>query len=219
MTAPRGDSGFTLIEALIASILTLVVLIMGYEILNSTTSSATAVSNRSLNEIEARNALTAVEANLRFADGVWVCTSETVNSTNCSDTAGATGSYLVVTNTVNNATSGSNDIQPACVEWSQVPYSSSDAGTGQFGLLETSSGATSAVARDVTSASFTLPSIGTTATQLLVETTLTVNREVANEPAIEVDAADAVTVSDFVAPDDLPAALGSTTSPTLPSAC
>lgn len=215
MPGRRDDSGFTLIEALITSILTLVVLMMGYEILNSTTGSATAVSNRSLNEIEARNALTTVEANLRFADGVWVCSAKTVNSTNCSETAGATGSYLVVTN----ASSSSNVAQPSCAEWDEVAYSSSDAASGIYGLVETSGGVSTPVARDVTSATFTLPSIGSSASQLLVETALSVNREVANEPADELDSADAVTVSDFVAPDNLPAALGSASSPTLPASC
>jgi prepilin-type N-terminal cleavage/methylation domain-containing protein len=176
----RDERGVTLVEVLIASVLTLVVLAMGYGILSTTTKTAATVTSRAVNSTDARQAITLLEANLRYADAVWVCGPGA--SGTCPAVPANTVANLVVTNAA-----GSNVVtQPACARWSVTTA----------GLVETASGVSTTVMPGVsaaTTAGFALP------LPHLVQIDLKVNTETGSH----VVAADAVTVHDLVTPDNL----------------
>jgi hypothetical protein len=102
----RDERGLTLIEVLVSSALTLLVLIMGYQILDSTTSAASAIGNRAQNSTAARLVIDALEANLRNAYAIWVC-----------GPSGLPCTAPTTTLTVANAAGSSNATQPACAHW------------------------------------------------------------------------------------------------------
>lgn len=180
--APVHDErGMSLIEVLIASILTLVILIMGYQILSSTSSAATAVGNRAVNSTTARLVIDALEANLRFADAVWVC-APAVTGTPCPSPTSA----LTTTLTVENASGSSNTSQPACAHWTLM------AGV----ITETVSGTARATTPGVSAATSTT-GFSQPLTRL-IQVDLAVNRETVN-----VKAGDIVTLHELIAPDNL----------------
>ncbi len=112
-TSPHDDRGVTLIEVIVASVLSLTVLIMGYQILNATTSTAQAVTYQASNATNARIALDELEANLRYANGFWIVNSTNTQVLGSSSSTSVSGQYLVVSNSTTTTFGG----QPACAEW------------------------------------------------------------------------------------------------------
>jgi prepilin-type N-terminal cleavage/methylation domain-containing protein len=101
----RNEAGFTLLEMLIASSLTLVVLAMGYGFLNSSTKTATAIANRAHNSTEATLAIGALENSIRYANGVWLCapitsTPQTSGTASVSCPTYTTGTLVVSSDVV-----------------------------------------------------------------------------------------------------------------------
>ncbi len=177
----RDERGFTLLELVVASALTLVVLIMGYQILNTTTSTAAAVGNRAQNSTAARLVIDSLEDNLRYADAVWVCGPGATVLTPCPAPIVGTATTL----TVQNATGSSNVGQAACTQWAVTSGN----------LTMTTIQATSVVATGVSvyasTTGFSQP------LARLVQVDLQVNQE--KRPI----AADTVTLHDLIAPDNL----------------
>jgi Tfp pilus assembly protein PilW len=186
-----NEQGFSLAELLISTVLTLVVLIMGYQVLSATRHTAAAVGNRAQNSTDARLAIDYLEANLRYADAVWVTTVSSVTT-------------MTVQNTAVGIT---NDAQPTCAAWT-LPTA---------GLTETSTRVVSGVdvplvavvipgaspyvgTGSTVSAGFSLP-LGASV-DTLVEIDLSVNIE-----TVGVISSDAVTVHDLIAPNNLASAL------------
>jgi hypothetical protein len=205
-----AEQGVTFIEVLIASILTLVLLIMGYEILGTSTRTANAISFRSVNSANAREAINALEANLRFASGEWVCGGSPATATCATPTANVLASWSRTSTATLYVTNASGGTQPSCDEWTVTAA----------GLQEDH------VSGSTVTTIFTLPGVmawvppyasATSSTQQstgfssgvagqLVELDLLVNSVAkTTDSAKTFDTADAVSVHDFVAPDDLPA--------------
>jgi len=121
LTSAYEERGVTLIEVIVASVLSLIVLLMSYQILNATTNTAQAVTYQASNATNARIALDELEANLRYANGFWLeSTSITVSNGTISPTplgssssTNVSGPVLVVSNSATTAFGG----QPACAEW------------------------------------------------------------------------------------------------------
>lgn len=209
---PSDDTGVTLIEVLIASALTVVILIMSYQILGAGTKTANAVSRRSVNSSNAREAVDALEGNLRFATGVWVCNGTPLTTTaTCSPPASlstvATWSRTsTATLFVSNASGGT---QPTCDEWTisgaglQEDHVSGTGGTivatffaipGVMAWVP-ALGATSTVQ----TSGFSLTLAGLIVIDLIVNSAA----KASDSPSV-VDTADAVSVHDFIAPNNLP---------------
>jgi hypothetical protein len=212
-----------LVELMIASLLTLLVLGMGFEIFTTTSRTSTTIGNRATNSTSARVAINLLETNLRYATGVLLCGAPAggVNPSGSSPTASGMTANVCRTPTANNpavlvvtnnSVTGLGPTQPACTEWTFIP-----AGSG-VGLARTVSSAkafttvaptalpwpypTASAAHPVASPGFSEP------LPRLVEVDFTVNVEVA--PV----AANAVTVRDLISPN---APVASTT--TLTGAC
>jgi Tfp pilus assembly protein PilV len=187
---PGDERGLSLVEVLVASVLTLVILTMGYQILSSTQSTAATIGNRAENSTNARLAIDSLEANLRYADAVWVCVTA-ASGTACNSTL-TTASATTLT--VENASGDSEVVQPACAHWTLT----------SAGLVETTSSTTTVVTPGAAA------STGTTGFSLplttLVEIDLSVNQE-----TIRINSGDAVSIHDLIAPDNL----GTLQTPTL----
>ena len=196
------ERGLTLVEVMISALLTLVVLSMAYGILSASLRTASTVGSRAQNSTEARIVIDELEADLRFADGVWVCGAP-ANGNLCP----APTSNPPVTMTVSNAAASNNASQPACAQWTLTSAPSGSATTA--GLVETSGG-TSSVAM-----AGTVAYTGTTGFSRplprLVEIDLSVNQETG--PVV---AGDAVSVHEVIAPQNLATAQASTVSSSTP---
>jgi Tfp pilus assembly protein PilV len=211
--AARGverEEGLSLMEVLVASVVSMMLLIMGYELLGAATSTAGAVSSRSVNSANARQAITDLEANLRFATGAWACgaTPSTCGTTPQAPTTWqrASAATLYVTN----AAGGS---QQTCDEWSitasgELQETTGNGATVLFKMPGVMAWASSSSDQ---AAGFSIPLTGLVVIDLLVNA---VNATAAATPLPATFAtADAVSVHDFIAPDDYLA------TTTLPSAC
>jgi prepilin-type N-terminal cleavage/methylation domain-containing protein len=84
------ERGVTLIELLVASVLTLVVMVIGYDVLSTTTRTVNVVTVRTFNSNNARVVVDSLEANLRYADGAWAPTSSSLAVSNASGTSSTT---------------------------------------------------------------------------------------------------------------------------------
>jgi Tfp pilus assembly protein PilW len=206
------EAGASLIEVLVASSLTLVLLIMGYQILGSSTQTANAVASRSVSSANAREAIDALEGNLRFATGVWVCAGTPATTTCATPTAPATVASWTRTSTatlfVTNA-GGAN--QPTCDEWTisssglQESHVSGTTVTTFFtipGIMNWAPPAGTAVSPNSTAQS---TGFSSTLTGLVVIDLLVNSGAKAAATASAFDTADAVSVHDLIAPDNLPA--------------
>ncbi len=181
----------TLIEVIVASVLSLIVLLMGYQILNATTSTAQAVTYQASNATNARIALDELEANLRYANGFWIeSSSVTVSNGTISPTAsGSSGStsvsgpVLVVSNSTTTAFGG----QPACAEWAVTTAGLTEATDVNGG---SNFGTPSLMMAGVSATSFTVQIPD------LLEIDLTENQQSRST-------ANAVTVHDLISPDNV----------------
>jgi prepilin-type N-terminal cleavage/methylation domain-containing protein len=192
MRRAPSDGGFTLVELMVVSALTLVVLTMAFAILRTTQQTATTTSIRAVNSVDAREALTSLEADLRFATQVSVCASATT-ATCATPAAGGPATLAVASAT-----------GAACTDWKIQSSGITNAGV-TTGLWRTVSGTTVLLvpglaaapnAAGATTSGFSLP----LSNNRLVEIDLAVNT--ATAPSYK--AADTVTVHDLISPDDAP---------------
>jgi hypothetical protein len=183
----------TLVELMIASLLTLVVLGMAYGIFMTTSRTSQTIGSRAINSTSARVAINLLETNLRYATGVLLCGSSGLTTSVCPSPTGNLPNVLMVSNS---SVAGFGPTQPACTEWEFLPTGSAQG----VGLAKTLSAtkAFAVVAPTVlpwpypaTSPGFSLP------LARLVEIDFTVNVE--TTPV----AADAVTVRDVISPNNL----------------
>ena len=215
------EAGLSLVEVLVASILTLVALLMAYQILNATTSTAGTITNRAHNSTQARITIDTVENSLRLAKGVWVCAP--VTSTPL--VSGSASSSCPTYTSGNAALLVSNDKSPTCSEWildsnglSQVALGTPSNGTFAVTPVTNIPGVTPATYNGTATAGFTLPS-GFTGTSnanppvavanRLVQIDLSVNQDL--DPPFR--SSDAVTVHDVIAPDNLMTSDDTTSTP------
>ncbi len=197
--------GITLVEVLVASVLGLLVMTMGYTILNTSTKTASTVASRAVNSTNARQAVTLLEANLRYADGVWLCSTTATSATPCPAATSAATTMLSVSNATAspNAPASTNISQPGCAHWT----------IASTGLVETSwpSGAPAdaTVGSPGSTARVTAAIAGATAYNagagfsLPLPNLVEINLQVNGEPTRTRVAADAVTIHDLVAPNNL----------------
>ncbi len=195
-TSPaREDFGTTLVEVLVVSIVTLVILTMAYHILQTTTQTTRTTTNRAANAADARQAVDFLESSLRNASAVNLCGSGST-ATSCSAPASPTTSSAIQVITVN----GSNPQAVGCTEslWSLTGAGLARAVaargvSGALGLIVPSVAAGTDLHNGPTSG-FTLP----LSNQRLVQIDLTVNAD----SHASYKAADSVTVHDLVAPNN-----------------
>jgi Tfp pilus assembly protein PilW len=225
---PDAESGITLVEVLISSVLTVVLLTMAYGILNTTTKTATAITNRTNNSTSARLAIDALETNLRFAKGVWLCAPLTASPATASTASTSCPAYVSGTPGLLVSTDGTT----ACSEWiitppnpgpPAVPPTLFQIGLGSvngtsfaYTPLTSIPGVSAATYSGSATPGFTLSLPGTTTTTppvaiagRLVGIDLSVNED----PPASYTTTDTVTVHDAIAPNNLMTADDTTNTP------
>jgi Tfp pilus assembly protein PilW len=208
--ARRDETGLSLAELMIASLLTLVVLLMGYGVLTTTTKTAATVAARAQNSTEARLTVDALEASLRFANGVWLCAPVTA-------TPQAVTSATVACPPPTTATALEVSTDSGCREW--ILSSSGTGALSEVALATPANAmftvtpvASTAGVRPWTTTSGTLtagfslplaPSQQVTSllasSQRLVQLDLTVNEQT----GAAYSSGNSVTVHDLIAPDNI----------------
>ena len=189
----QSDAGFTLVETLITSVLTLVVLGMGYGILRTTTTSANTASNRAVNAGIAKQVVDSLETNLRYATAVTVCGPGS-STASCTAPSSATTATLAVANQ-------SGGSQSTCTLWGltssgltrTIPTSSG--GSGVAVVLQPGVSA-AANAGGTATYGFNVPSVSNGSSSKLVQIDLAVNADRVFK------AGDTVTVHELIAPDN-----------------
>jgi Tfp pilus assembly protein PilW len=227
---PNSESGITLVEVLISSVLTVVLLTMAYGILNTTTKTATAITNRANNSTSARLAVDALETNLRFANGVWLCDPWPTTQLFSNGQPVATCPVLQTAAQQNQTQSPlspsvlvSTDGSTSCSEWVftggslvQLSLGPVSGGSVPSVSLATLPGVLPATYPDSATPGFTLSLPGTTTTTppvaiagRLVGIDLSVNED----PPASYTTTDTVTVHDAIAPNNLMTADDTTNTP------
>ncbi len=216
------ESGLTLVEVVIASALTLLLLMMGYGILSTSSKTAAAITNRAQNSTAARLAIDALEADLRFANGVWLCAPVTTTPLVAGSATVAcptvTTSTAVLVSVDPNLSSGTTGNRPSCSEWmfsggalDQVDLGTVSNGSIPLTPLANDPGVSAWINSLGATTGFSLPStvadasagdggVSANVINRLVQIDLSVNLE----PTRTYNSGDTVTVHDLIAPQNLP---------------
>jgi prepilin-type N-terminal cleavage/methylation domain-containing protein len=211
----HSEAGFSLLEVLIASTLTLVVLGMAYGFLNSTTKTASAIGNRAHNSVEATLATGALENSIRYANGVWLCAPVTATPQSAQTASVSCPTYttgtpaLLVSNDTSLASVASG---PSCVEWI---FANSGLYEVQLGTFTTSTFPVTPLTNipgvlpvtnpntNSTGFSLQLPYVSVNPPLSFAGRLVLADMAVNQDPTASYVAGDGVTVHDAIAPDNI----------------
>jgi len=224
MTQRRDERGVSLVELVVSLAVGLLVLVLGFTIINSSDNAATTIAATATNANDARAVLTRLDADLRYAADVWLCTPSsggTWGSGSCTSASGASSPAAPAC-----STSGGPDLcaapalvaeslQDACTYWSLTGGDLVE--TSGSGTVWEEPGVTGlALPAPAAGSGFGLPLAGLVEIDLSVDDAAVRNAGGDESRALMASPADAASVHQLIAPDDLTVAAASTRKPCSP---